>query len=1012
MAERIDKLILETEYRTTGDVSGSVNKLDQLGKEAVAAQSDIIKLVEAEKKLEQAANVAGAAVQTETKKLSDFQKTAKGAGDAITGIGTANKLKDAFKVDSLTAFNAKLKEFQKNVISVGLSGGDLEAEIKRLVSSLDGLSEGDAALALEEIGKEAARLEGLINKPASRLRELKRLINTTDDPELLKQLQVEAGKLQDELADTNDLIKALGSESFVTDTLIEGVQTATGAFSAFQGIAALSADSQEQFAEASAKAQSALALLQGVQTVINNLKKEDNIITRGQIIAQRAYAAVVGQSTGAMKGLKLALAATGVGLLVLGLVALISNFKEIQSVLGFGVNPELEKNAKLTRDAAEAAREELDVLRKKQEFLEAIGTDETQILKARQDQLLKNLSIVRKSANDEIAIYNDLKAKRDEILTAAQTGSIVALNKVPFAPSADELKSAKDRSQQAVDDALSYATEIANIDKRLIEIEKERTQKNLENIKKQGDNRLKELSERERHALAIANIERKSAQEILQIQIDFAQQRLAIQRTIPQVDRVDITATENGINELQRQLESVVSGSIADLSDQAAKLRARITESLVFGTVEFDNAVNELIIVEEKLKEATDAISKSQPEVFVEGSLKFLRKQVADLQEALEGLADGTEAFLAIQGSLAEARAKLDELESKIANNRTTIIKDSLLEQLNEEERHAIRLAQIRGASEQQLLQMQLEFAKKRLDILEAVGDEATAQEKRQLKNQIEELEAELEKQTGFKDFVLKYADNIQLLINTTINALQTFVGIAKAANDELIGLQEKRVEAALEIADRGNVSLLKLEQERLDELNRKRAQFVKRQQQLAAIQLVSESLIAIAKAAAQGGAAAPFTIAATLIALAAGLAQARATAQAQSFKKGGVYDTRGGFTGIGPTSGQSLAVGPKPYEYHYQEHIMPAPVTMLGKNREWLEEIRLKKLDIGKMMAERQRATVVLNSGSNEELISIFKRIEKNGFSNTEINFDKEGIVRVVEKTRFKKRKIKQRLG
>ena len=77
--------------------------------------------------------------------------------------------------------------------------------------------------------------------------------------------------------------------------------------------------------------------------------------------------------------------------------------------------------------------------------------------------------------------------------------------------------------------------------------------------------------------------------------------------------------------------------------------------------------------------------------------------------------------------------------------------------------------------------------------------------------------------------------------------------------------------------------------------LNEKRAKFVRAQQALAAIELVANSAVAISKAAAEGGAAAPFTIAATLIALAAGLVAAKAQAQAAA----GSF-AEGGFTGEG----------------------------------------------------------------------------------------------------------------
>jgi len=189
---------------------------------------------------------------------------------------------------------------------------------------------------------------------------------------------------------------------------------------------------------------------------------------------------------------------------------------------------------------------------------------------------------------------------------------------------------------------------------------------------------------------------------------------------------------------------------------------------------------------------------------------------------------------------------------------------------------------------------------------------------------------------------------------------------------------------------------LLEAEQERLDQLNLKREKFVARQQQLAQAQIVVESILAIVKAAAAGGPAAPFTIAATLIALAVGIAQARAQAQsALSFRKGGVYE--GGYTGGGPPDGQSLALGKKPYDYHYQEHIMPHEVTRIGNNVGWLEKIRTERLDISKLLnkGSKEGTQVLVSSGNNV--------VVKNYLNS-------KGIIRIVTEEEKRNQKIESR--
>ena len=61
-----------------------------------------------------------------------------------------------------------------------------------------------------------------------------------------------------------------------------------------------------------------------------------------------------------------------------------------------------------------------------------------------------------------------------------------------------------------------------------------------------------------------------------------------------------------------------------------------------------------------------------------------------------------------------------------------------------------------------------------------------------------------------------------------------------------------------------------------MESINNEKAKFVKQHQALNSLMIITETAVAVAKAAAEGGAAAYVTIAAALIALAAGLAQAK----------------------------------------------------------------------------------------------------------------------------------------
>lgn len=143
----------------------------------------------------------------------------------------------------------------------------------------------------------------------------------------------------------------------------------------------------------------------------------------------------------------------------------------------------------------------------------------------------------------------------------------------------------------------------------------------------------------------------------------------------------------------------------------------------------------------------------------------------------------------------------------------------------------------------------------------------------------------------GVKERFLQVTDQIQAVTLVTTDALDQLTAYQIKRMDAVIARQEENVSRARKLAESGNAELLQLEEERLEKLQQQRERFVRQQQALAVIELVANSAVAIAKAAAQGGVAAPITIAATLIALAAGLAQARAQAQAAvpAAEKGGI---------------------------------------------------------------------------------------------------------------------------
>jgi len=231
----------------------------------------------------------------------------------------------------------------------------------------------------------------------------------------------------------------------------------------------------------------------------------------------------------------------------------------------------------------------------------------------------------------------------------------------------------------------------------------------------------------------------------------------------------------------------------------------------------------------------------------------------------------------------------------------------------------------------------------------------------------------------AFQDITLAFLDFQKVFIDGQIQQTEA-----------AISAQEKRVSEAQRIADKGNVILLKAEQERLDKLNRQRAAFVRQQQNLAAVEIAVNSAIAVAKAATQPGA--PLTIVAILAAMAVGFAQARAQANAAA------TFAKGGYTGDGGKYQEAGTV-------HKGEFVITAEKTR--QYRPLLEAIHTgRKPELATMINER--AVVINNKSTDERLERIEKAIV--GQKGLQLSIDENGINGIVSRITYKNQRINNR--
>jgi hypothetical protein len=267
-----------------------------------------------------------------------------------------------------------------------------------------------------------------------------------------------AAAMKDQIIDVNNRVKALATDG--PDVMLKGFgDMATGivgGFAAAQGAMALFGSENEDLQKTLVKLQGATALLNGLQQVNATLQGDSAAMvslntakTKILTAVQGRYTAVVGTTTGAMKLLRLAGAALGIGLIVTAIGLLIANFDKIKKVV-LGFLPDLSvlgdlftkvKNAVMdfVGISSEAERQEETAAKQRAvrsqqlkdeiELMEANGASARELYLAKRKLLFNDLETLKIAAfkkgatQDEIKAYNEM-VQAIRVLDAEETTRI------------------------------------------------------------------------------------------------------------------------------------------------------------------------------------------------------------------------------------------------------------------------------------------------------------------------------------------------------------------------------------------------------------------------------------------------------------------------------------------------------------------------------------------------------------------------------------------------------------
>jgi hypothetical protein len=334
----------------------------------------------------------------------------------------------------------KVKGFFANIansFTSAFSGG----EVKKTLDN--------QAKAIDNLGKSGKSLTGQLRGLKQELAQLE--LAGQDGTDAFNKLLISAAKLEDQIGDTRDRVRILASDTFKFDAAVGATQALASGFELAQGAAALFGNENEELQKALVKITAATAVANGVQQLSSLIKEESAIKTAVLTTATTAYNLAVGASTGALKIFRLALAATGVGALVIGLVALYENFDKVKQ-FAYNAIPGLESFANGVGKVVDSAKRLLGIEdpKKTEDKVAKLIQSETRRVEAQEAAITRRINLLKAENKDTAS----LEIQREQLLLDFANKKVAAVKQASAAAAAAGIDTGKvlfDLSQEILD---------------------------------------------------------------------------------------------------------------------------------------------------------------------------------------------------------------------------------------------------------------------------------------------------------------------------------------------------------------------------------------------------------------------------------------------------------------------------------------------------------------------------------------------------------------------------------
>ena len=214
----------------------------------------------------------------------------------------------------------------------------------------------------------------------------------------------QAAAMKDRYIDIQNEVNRLANDGMKLQAALDLGTSVVAGYTAFQSALALAGVESEELQKTLVKLQAATSLLVSVETIRKNLEKESTLVLMAKNVVQKAsntltvIATAVTKGLGisvnttsvAFKGLKTAIAATGIGLLAVGIGLLVANFEDIKNAIT-GISKAQRNRVADAQSLADSAAKEAEMTDLQINNLKLQGATEEQIVKFRMKALQKQI---------------------------------------------------------------------------------------------------------------------------------------------------------------------------------------------------------------------------------------------------------------------------------------------------------------------------------------------------------------------------------------------------------------------------------------------------------------------------------------------------------------------------------------------------------------------------------------------------------------------------------------------